>query len=106
MYFRATRQFLMQLLGAKSGCAITVGSHVHANGEQSVAVTLTEGWKRSCACMTPAGARRIASQMNEWADAAEKHNEEHNSAAKQWSFVVKAAIADKVGDDQPVSQAT
>lgn len=106
------RRRLALLLGVGSGCAISVGSYINnSTGQQTVAIHLLDGWKKSFAQLTPDGARRVARQMIEWADAADKRNEALNDSqiTLKWRYVDKAGVeaADgEIKDGAPVAAAT
>lgn len=82
-----------RLIKVVGGAGITVGSYIADDGTQSVAFTVTEARKQCKARMSPDGARRIAAQMNEWADAADKNNAERSKdgMAMAWRAVLQVA---------------
>ena len=90
----SVRRWLCIMLGARGAAAVAVGSHIHPGGKQSVALMVTDRWKRTAVQMTPDGARRVARQITEWADAAEIRNEELDRTAttRHWQYIVKAAL--------------
>lgn len=101
------RRWIMLKLGATGAGVIAVGSHVSAkSGRQTVAITLAEGWKRANCQLSPDGARRIARQLTEWADACDEHNRTLTST--EWKYVLKAAMLDgatkQTDEPPPVAQ--
>lgn len=88
------RRFLIILLGAKGSAAISVGSHMRPDGTQAVALNVADRWKRTAVQLSPAGARRIAAQMTEWADASEKNNDKlaQSRTVMQWEQLVTSTL--------------
>jgi hypothetical protein len=87
------RKWLIHMIGAKSGTAITVGSYIDTHGEHGVSITLLDGWTHASARLSPAGAKRIADQMQTWAAAAESNN-----SLGQWQSVIRYAIKTEAGE--------
>lgn len=101
------RRFLMTMLGARGSTAITVGLHTGTDGAQTVAVYLAEGWRRIAFRLSPDGARRIAAQLTDWADAADRHNSEQPSVGYKmvWKYIASAAGNASTNEGTPIEPA-
>ena len=88
------RRWLLTVIGARGSAAILVGSHISTQGEQCVALIARDGWKQTEVRLSVEGAKRLASQMNEWATAAAAHNDERDSAKTimRWQYIVDANL--------------
>lgn len=90
------RRFMFWLLRAKHGAGIAVGSWMTTTGKQDVMLFMHNGWRRhgDGVQLSPAGARRVARQLNEWADASDQHNAmvEKEKSIQKWTCIIDTAI--------------
>lgn len=93
------RLFLLKMLGARGHAAIAVGSSINnSTGRQRVVLTASVGLRRRMEMiLSPDGARRIASQLVEWADAADERNAklDGENVNMVWRAVIDEALTAK-----------